>query len=236
MSGMRVLGLVPARGGSKGVPGKNIRLLAGKPLLQYTAEAALAASRLSRVILSTENEEIAEVGRRCGLEVPFMRPTALAADDTPTLPVVQDALRKLEAEGDAFDAVLILQPTTPLRRPEDIDGAIELLERTGADSVISFVDVGEKHPARMKFIDEEGRVTDPPFSERFEGQRRQDLPTLYLREGSIYLTRTRVIMEQNSVKGSDCRAWIVPSERTCNIDTEFDFFIAEQLLKLKNET
>src|SRR3954464_5723644 len=165
---MRVLGIVPARGGSKGVQRKNIRLLGGRPLLAYTAEVALMSCRLSRVILSTENEEIAEVGRRCGLEVPFMRPTALAADDTPTLPVVQDALRKLEAEGDTFDAVLILQPTTPLRRPEDIDGAIELLERTGAGSVISFVDVGEKHPARMKFIDEEGRVTDPPFSERFE--------------------------------------------------------------------
>jgi CMP-N-acetylneuraminic acid synthetase len=233
---MRVLGLVPARGGSKGVPGKNIRLLAGKPLLQYTAEAALGASGLSRVILSTENEEIAEVGRHCGLEVPFMRPVELAADDTPTLPVVQDVLRRLEAARDTFDAVMILQPTTPLRRPEDIDGAIELLERTGADSVISFVDVGEKHPARMKFIDEEGRVTDPPFSEQYEGQRRQELPKLYLREGSIYLTRTPVIMEQNSVKGSDCRAWIVPTERACNIDTEFDFFIAEQLLKMKNET
>lgn len=228
---MRVLGLVPARGGSKGVPRKNIRLLCGKPLLQYTAAAALAAKRLSRVILSTEDEEIAELGRRCGLEVPFLRPAELAADDSPMLPVVRHAVEWLEARGDRFDAICILQPTNPLRRPEDIDGAIELLEESGADSVISFVAVGDKHPARMKFITPAGRVIDPPFAEEVEGRRRQDLPRLYLREGSVYVTRTPIIMDQGSFKGSDCRAWIVPEERACNIDTPFDLFIAEQMLK-----
>ncbi len=232
---MRVLGLVPARGGSKGVPRKNIRLLGGKPLLQYTAEAALAARSLARVVLSTEDEEIAAVGRACGLDVPFMRPAELARDDTPSLPVVQHALRWLEAAGDRYDAVCLLQPTTPLRRAEDIDGAVELLERTGADSVISFVDVGEKHPARMKYIEADGRVIDPPFAEQFEGQRRQDLPKLYLREGSIYLTRVSVIMEQGSFKGHDCRAWLIPPERACNIDSLFDFFIAEQMLRRSSE-
>jgi len=228
---MRILGIIPARGGSKGIPRKNIRLLAGKPLLQHTVEAARAAKRLTRTVLSTDDPEIADVGRACGVEVPFMRPPELARDDTPTLPVLQDVVRHLEGLGDHFDAVLVLQPTNPLRRAEDIDGAIELLERTGADSVISFVDAGEKHPARMKFIDDEGRVTDPPFAEAFEGQRRQDLPKLYLREGSIYLTRHEVLMNQNSIKGRDCRAWIVAEERACNIDTLFDWFIAEQLLK-----
>jgi len=228
---MRVLGIIPARGGSKGIPRKNIRPLAGKPLLQYTTEAARKAKRLTRTILSTDDAEIAEVGRGCGVEVPFLRPPELARDDTPTLPVLQDALRRLEAAGDQFDAVLILQPTNPLRRPEDIDGAIDLLARSGADSVISFVDVGEKHPARMKFIDGEGRVIDPAFAEAFEGQRRQDLPALYLREGSIYLTRRDVLMNQNSIKGRDCRAWLIAEDRACNIDTLFDWFIVEQLLK-----
>ena len=228
---MRVLAIIPARGGSKGIPRKNIRLLAGKPLLQYTAEAARLAKRLTRTILSTEDREIAEVGRACGVEVPFMRPPELARDDTPTLPVLQDAVRRLEDSGDRFEAVMILQPTNPLRRPADIDGAVELLERTSADSVISFVDVGEKHPARMKFIDGEGRVIDPPFAETFEGQRRQDLPKLYLREGSIYLTRRDVLMNQNSIKGRDCRAWLIAEDRACNIDTLFDWFIVEQLLK-----
>ena len=230
---MRTLGVVPARGGSKSVLRKNITPLLGKPLLVYTAEAALAAKRLTRIVLSTEDEEIACVGRRCGLDVPLMRPQELADDETPTIPVLQDVVRKLQAAGEYYDAVFTLQPTTPLRRAEDIDGAIELLERTGADSVLSFVDVGEKHPARMKFIDSYGRVIDPSFSEQFEGQRRQDLPKLYLREGSIYLTRRAVLMEQNSLKGQDCRAWLIPQERACNIDTPFDLFLAEQMLKYR---
>ena len=140
-------------------------------------------------------------------------------------------MRKLEAKGERYDAVFILQPTNPLRRAEDIDGSIELLEASGADSVISFVDVGEKHPARMKFITSSGRVIDPPFAEAFEGQRRQDLPKLYLREGSVYLTRRAILMEHNSVQGHDCRAWMIPQERYCNIDTPFDLFIAERMLK-----
>lgn len=228
---MRVLGIVTARGGSKGIPRKNIVPLLGKPLLAYTAEAALTAKRLTHTVLSTEDEEIAQVGRACGLEVPFLRPVELARDDTPTIPVLQDVVRRLAEGGEHYDAILTLQPTTPLRRSEDIDGAIVLLEQTGADSVISFVDVGEKHPARMKFLTAEGRVLDPPFAEQFEGQRRQELPTMYLREGSIYLTRRDVLMQQHSLKGDDCRAWLVPVERACNIDTPFDLFLAEQLIK-----
>ena len=124
-----------------------------------------------------------------GIDVPFMRPAELAGDCVPTLPVLQHVIRTLEEQGEHYDAVLTLQPTNPLRRVSDIDGAIELLERSGADSVLSFVDVGERHPARMKSIDEQGRVSDPPFAESFEGQPRQQLTKLYLREGSIYLTR-----------------------------------------------
>jgi CMP-N,N'-diacetyllegionaminic acid synthase len=227
---MRVLGLVPARGGSKGVPRKNIRLVCGRPLLEYTAASARAARRLSRLVLTTDDDEIAGIGRGAGLEVPFMRPAELGRDDTPMIAVVQHAIAVLRDAGDEFDAVCLLQPTNPLRGHDDIDGAIALLEATGADSVLSFVDAGERHPARMKFVDEGGRVTDPPFAEEIEGQRRQDLPKLFLREGSIYVTRTPVLMEQGSFKGRDCRAWIVPEERACNIDTPFDLFIAEQLL------
>jgi CMP-N-acetylneuraminic acid synthetase len=230
---MTVLGIVPARGGSKGIPRKNIAFLLGKPLLAYTAEAALSAKLLTTTVLSTEDEEIARVGRECGLEVPFLRPQELAQDGSPTIPVLQDVVRKLEALGKRYDAVFILQPTSPLRRPEDIDGAVELLERTGADSVISFVDVGEKHPARMKFVSPDGRVSNPPFAEEYEGQRRQELPKIYLREGSIYLTRRAILMEDNSVQGCDCRAWIIPQERYCNIDTPLDLFIAEQMLKYR---
>ena len=230
---MRVLGVVTARGGSKGIPRKNIVPLLGKPLLAYTAESALSAKQLTRVVLSTEDEEIADIGRQCGLDVPFLRPSELANDDTPTIPVLQDVVRRLEKSGECYESVLTLQPTNPLRLAEDIDGSIELLEESGADSVISFVDVGEKHPARMKFVSPDGRVSDPPFAEEFEGQRRQDLPKIYLREGSIYLTRRAILMEHNSVQGRDCRAWIIPQERYCNIDTRLDLFIAEQMLKYR---
>jgi len=228
---VRVLGLIPARGGSKGVPRKNVRPLGGKPLLAWTVDEALAAPSLARVVLTTDDEEIAAVGRAHGAEVPFLRPAELARDETGSLPVVLHALEWLEQGGDRFDAVCLLQPTSPLRRAADIDGAVALLERTGADSVISFTPVGERHPARMKRLDDEGRVHDPPFAEAFEGQRRQELPPLYLREGSLYVTRREVLVDGGSFQGRDCRAWLVPEERAVNIDTPFDLLLAELLIR-----
>ena len=227
---LTVLGIVPARGGSKGIPRKNLALLAGRPLLAYTASAALRSNRLSRVVLSTDDQEIAAVGAGCGLDVPFMRPARLSGDEVRTIDVLEDVVSRLESAGERYDAVFTLQPTTPFRRPEDIDGPIELLEQTGADSVISLVDVGERHPARMKLVHPDGRVYHPPFAEPVECQRRQDLPRLYLREGSVYLTRRDVLMREHSIRGGDCRAWIVPRDRACNIDDPFDLFLAEQML------
>jgi CMP-N,N'-diacetyllegionaminic acid synthase len=233
---MQVLAIVTARGGSKGIPRKNLVPLAGKPLLAYTAEAALGSKRLKRTVLSTDDPEIARAGESYGLEVPFLRPAELAKDSTPTIPVLQDVVRRLESSGESYDAIFLLQPTNPLRTVDDIDGAIALLESTGADSVISFADVGERHPARMKWIDEEGRVIDPPFMEAAEGQPRQQLKRMFLRDGSVYLTRRDVLMCENSLKGRDCRAWIMPEERSRNIDNEFDLFIVEQMLKYNLES
>ena len=231
---MRVLGVITARGGSKGIPRKNLAVVGGKSLLAWTAEAARNAGRLDRVVLSTDDAEIAEHARALGIEVPFLRPAELALDSTPTIPVLQDVVRRLEQSGDNYDAVFTLQPTNPLRTSGDIDGAVALMEKTRSDSVISFVEVGERHPARMKYVDADGRVQDPPFAERFEGQPRQQLSPLYLRDGSVYLTRRNVLMDEGSIKGADCRAWIIPVERSCNIDTPFDLFIAEQLIKRMN--
>ncbi len=227
---MKTLGIITARGGSKGIPRKNLVLVNGKPLLWYSAAAALA-SRLDRVVMSTDDPEIAQAAKNMGIEVPFMRPEALARDETPTLPVLQDVVRRLENDGHVYDAIFTLQPTNPLRLVSDIDGAIELLETSGADSVIGFSDVGERHPARMKMIDAQGRVVDPPFSEKSEGQRRQDLDRYYLRDGSVYLTRRGVLMEKESIKGDDCRAWMIPAQRALNIDEPFDLFLCEQLLR-----
>jgi CMP-N-acetylneuraminic acid synthetase len=234
---MRVLGIVTARGGSKAVPRKNLALLGGRLLLSYTAEVVRASRLLTRTVLSTDDEEIAFVGRTLGLEVPFMRPAELARDDTPTVPVLQDVLRRLETAGECYDAVMTLQPTSPFRTAEDIDGSIKLLQNTDADSVISYVDVGGRHPARMSFVNSDGRVIKPPFSELFKGKQRQCWPKFYLREGSIYLTRREVLMERNMIDGDDCRAWLIPEERNCDIDSAFDLFLAEQMLcRLKSPT
>jgi CMP-N,N'-diacetyllegionaminic acid synthase len=228
---MRVLGVIPARGGSKGIPGKNLAPLQGRSLLGWTVATAAQSESLARVVLSTDDEAIATAGRALGVEVPFTRPDYLALDDTPTLPVLQHAVHCLEEKGDVFDAVFILQPTNPLRLPADIDGAIQLLQTSGADSVIGFTPVGDRHPARMKIVTANGRVSDPPFAEAFEGQPRQTLPEYFLRDGSVYVTRRQVLMDMNSIKGTDCRAWIVPEERAINIDTRFDLWLAGKMLE-----
>ena len=227
---MRVLGLVPARGGSKGVPRKNIRTLGGKPLLQYTAEAALASSLLSWTLLSTDDEEIAEVGRRCGLSVPFMRPAELALDTTPTLPVVQHAVSWMERQGEFFDAVCLLQPTNPFRRAEEIDGCIALLEESGADSVLTVLPVpAEHHPFWVYLRDESGRLrlstgeTAPP-------PRRQDLPPAFHREGSVYVTRRDVLMNESSLYGGHVEGFQVDSRRSVNIDDMEDWARAEMMV------
>ena len=188
---MRVLGIVPARGGSKGIPHKNITPLCGKPLLWYTAEAALAAQTLTDVVLSTDDEAIAEVGRRCGLEVPFLRPAELAQDTTPTLPVLQHAVHTLEAAGRSYDAVCLLQPTNPLRRAAHIDGCVRLLQEEQVDSVVTVLPVPHHYnPHWVLFADEDGRLYwsmgDPePIP------RRQLLPPAWHREGSVYVVRKR---------------------------------------------
>jgi CMP-N-acetylneuraminic acid synthetase len=227
---MRVVGLVPARGGSKGVPRKNVRLLGGRPLLAYTAEAARKARRLSRVVLSTEDPEIAEIGRRFGLEVPFLRPVDLARDETPMLPVVQHALRWLEDQGEQFDAVCLLQPTSPLRQPEDIDGCLERLEATQADSVITVLAVPAEHnPHWVYFLGEDGCIR-LATGEAAPISRRQDLPLAFHREGSVYVVRRDVVLIQNSLYGASIVGYEIDAGRSVNLDSLEDWARAERLL------
>jgi CMP-N,N'-diacetyllegionaminic acid synthase len=227
---IRVLGLIPARGGSKGVPRKNLQPLCGKPLLQYTAEAALAARLLSCVILSTDDEEIAEVGRRCGLSVPFMRPAELARNETPTLPVVQHAVLWMEAQGEKFDAVCLLQPTNPLRRPEHIDGCIELLESGDADAVITVLAVPEEHNPHWVYFRQEDGTLRLSTSESTPIPRRQDLPAAFHREGSVYVTRRDVIINEQSLYGRRLLGFPLESKQTVNIDSLEDLARASALL------
>lgn len=227
---MRVLGLIPARGGSKGIPRKNVRLLGGRPLLAWTVDAALAARRLTRVILSTDDREIADVGRALGVEVPFMRPAELARDDTPMLPVVQHALLSLEERGDRFDAVCLLQPTNPLRTAADVDACIDLLEHSGADAVMTILPVPhEYNPHWVYFQDGDGVLRlatglDSPIP------RRQDLPPAWHREGSVYVTRRDVVIEQGSLYGLRVIGYRADPARSVNVDEPDDWRRAEEAI------
>jgi CMP-N,N'-diacetyllegionaminic acid synthase len=223
---MNVLGIIPARGGSKGVPNKNIKLLCGKPLIAYTIEVA-KSSKLNKIIVSTDSELIAEIAKSFGADIPFIRPDELSSDTAKSLDVAIHALKEAEKiYKENFDAIMLLQPTTPFRTTEEINQAIMLLESNlDADSVISVEDVEGTHPARMKYL-REGVLVDPDFCEAYENQNRQELEKMYIRNGAIYLTRKHVFMT-NSYKGKKCLGLVMPSNRSINIDTLADFEYAE---------
>jgi CMP-N-acetylneuraminic acid synthetase len=213
------------------VPRKNARLLGGKPLLQYTADAALAARLLTRVVLSTDDAEIAEIGRRCGLDVPFLRPAELARDETPMIPVVRHALEAVEASDGAYDAVCLLQPTAPLRGSEEIDACIELLERGGADTVITVRRVPEEYnPHWVYFADESGALS-LSTGEAAPIARRQELPPAFHRDGAVYVARRAVVMERGSLFGDRVLGYVADREHTVNIDGPADWRRAEQLVE-----
>ncbi len=227
---MRIVGLITARGGSKGVPRKNIKLLAGKPLLAYTAEAALAARLLTRVVLSTDDEEIAAVGRACGVSVPFLRPAELAQDTTPTLPVLQHALRWLMNAGETFDALCLLQPTNPLRRAADIDACIELFIKQQADTVFTVLRVPAEHNPHWVYFKSEDGSLRLSTGEAVPIPRRQELPDAFHREGSVYVARTYNVLERNTLYGSRVVGYEIDPARSVNIDTLEDWRRAETLL------
>lgn len=228
---MKVLGLIPARGGSKGVPRKNIRLLNGKPLLAYTAESALQAKTLARVILSTEDEEIADIGRNCGLEVPFMRPLELAQDSTPSLAVVRHALLMLKEQGENFEAVCLLQPTNPLRRAEDIDACVTLFIESNADCVVSVLPVPHEYNPKWVFWKNGGGKMSLSTGDAEIIPRRQDLPRAFHRDGTVYITRSEIIINRQSLYGDNVQGFEMSPEFSVNIDTEEDWQAIERRIR-----
>lgn len=225
----RVLGIVPARAGSKGVPGKNIRPLAGRPLLEYAAQVATAAGVFDRVILSTDSTEIADVGRGAGLEVPFLRPAALAQDDTPMLPVLQHALSALAADGWIPDIIVLLQPTSPLRRPDHIRSAVRLLQETGADSIVSVVEL-PRHLSPDYVMRIEDGTLRPFLPDGLRVTRRQDARAAYVRDGTVYAFRRDTLERFGDIYGSDCRPLLLPAAESLTIDSWDDWQAAERLL------
>ena len=231
---MNILGVIPARGGSKSVPRKNITPVFGRPLIAYTIAAAQQSKELTHFLLSSDDDEIIAVAKQYGAPVPFIRPAVLATDQAPTLPVVQHAIRYMEEqEGIIFDYVVLLQPTTPMRTAEDIDTAVKKLVSTRADSVVSVCDVDAYHPARMRQIVDD-QLVELPIKEPKEMARRQDLPPVYIRNGAIYAVRRDLVIEGNSMIGMVSRPYVMPVEQSVNIDSPLDLLLAKHLMREEN--
>jgi CMP-N,N'-diacetyllegionaminic acid synthase len=225
---MNVLGVIPARGGSKGIPTKNLAPLCGRPLLAYTADAVNDSKKLTRTIVSTDDERIADCARSLGLEVPFIRPSSLAADDAPMLPVLQHVISAMRADGFETDMVVLLQPTSPLRRGQHIDAAIDWLQRVRGDSVVSVVEVPHQfNPISVMRVDE-GLLK--PFLEASAPTRRQDKPRLYARNGPAVLAVHARVIESGSLYGDESWPLIMTREDSIDVDSQWDLKMAEWAL------
>lgn len=231
---MKILAVIPARGGSKEIPRKNIKKIGGKPLIAYTIEAALKSKYLDRIIVSTDDEEIAEIAKKCGAEVPFIRPKELAEDDVPLVPdVLRHSVEELKRnENFDVDIIVMLQPTSPLRKTKYIDLAIEKLINTKCDWVVTVLKVNH-HPFRMRRM--KGDKLELLFAAKKTWAQRQDLPPVYYLTGALYATRKDVIMKKDVFQNKDWRGIAMEEEDGIDIDTLTDFLVVDAILKMRKE-
>lgn len=240
MDNRKILAVIPARGGSKGVPGKNIRTILDKPLIAYSIESSLKSKLIRDTVVTTDSPVIQEIAIRYGAQAPFLRPESLANDTALAVPTIQHAVNEMEKlKGFRYDYILMLQPTSPMKTSEDIDQALQRLIDEGADGLITVIDVDNNHPMKMKkFLGNDarsGQLVDyekPPF----ENCPRQLLPPVYIVNGAIYATKRDVFMNRNTFQGDYCIGHIMPKEKSINIDTEFDFMLAEFELKKRHQS
>lgn len=229
----KILALIPARGGSKGLPGKNIKEIAGKPLIVWTIQTALQSNWLDKIIVSTDNETIASVSREVGAEVPFMRPKHLANDKAKVIDVVLHAIDWFESQGENYDLLLLLQPTSPLRTVQDIENAIQLLFEKQAKAIISVCE-NEHPPYWSNTLPADHSMKN--FINFDAIKNRQELPTFYRLNGAIYLSEIDYLKQNKGFWGSQTYAYVMPKERSVDIDSLLDFKLAELLLNEKNNT
>ena len=220
---MSVLGLILARGGSKGIARKNIRNLCGKPLIAWSIEIAQNADSVEKVVVSTDDEEIAEIAQKYGAEVPFLRPAELAQDDTPSMAPVLHALEQLPK----FEMILLLQPTSPLRTTTDIDGIFKMCQERKAPAAVSICE-SSKHPNWMFSCSNDGKLS--PFTDNPIAMRRQDLDKIYTLNGSLYLAKTDWIQDNRSFLSPETVGYLMPPERSLDIDTMFEWSLVEFLM------
>ena len=228
---LKVLGVIPARGGSKTIPRKNIIPFAGKPLIAWTIECALEGQVAASMVLSTDDPEIAHVGEKFGVQVPFIRPPDLAKDETPTAPVVQHALRLMEKKNNQeYEYVIILEPTSPARRPEHIRGAMQLLVETGADSVSGISEVPH-HYSSQKILKKNAEnlitgINDTPISDMIH--RRQDLPVEYAFNGIVWACRAELLRNKKpSIWGKRNLGFVIDPKYAIDLDILLDWEIGE---------
>jgi CMP-N-acetylneuraminic acid synthetase len=222
-----IFAIIPARGGSKGLPGKNIKLFCGKPLLAWTIEAAKLSSYIGKVIVSTDSEQIAQTARDFGAEVPFLRPQELSTDDSDTVSVTLHALSCLKKDNYEPKLLVLLQPTSPLRLTEDIDNAIELFLGNGCDAVISVNKL--QHPIFWTFRISNSYL-DPLFGRDYLASRRQELPEIYAPNGAIYIVSIDAFLKHKSFYLDMTRPYVMPFQRSIDIDDEDDFLVAERFM------
>jgi CMP-N,N'-diacetyllegionaminic acid synthase len=231
----KILGIIPARGGSKGIADKNIRKLAGHSLLAYAQRSAEQSGMIDRLIVSTDSEQIASAAKELGLEVPFMRPAELAADDSPMLPVLQHALAQIEEEEWFPEIIVLLQATSPLRKAEHISAAINLLHKSKADSVVSVIEIPHLFaPQKALYIEDEGLKL---WLDDGKGiTRRQELKPSFAREGTVYAFWRRILIDKGSIYGDKCLPLVLPIEESLTIDSEEDWEKAEIILEERKDT
>lgn len=225
---MSLLAIIPARGGSKGIPRKNIKPLRGRPLIEWSILAARGASCIDRIVVSTDDDEIASVAHNSGAEVPFMRPAELAADGSPGIDPVLHVISVLPE----YDWILLLQPTSPLRNSEDIDGIWQFCQERSSPSAVSVCEVG-KHPYWTYQCDTFQRL-DPLIKDGPHAAQRQDLPPAYSLNGALYLARSDWLLERRNFVGPETLGYIMPLERSVDLDTPHDWRWAEFLIEQDN--
>lgn len=229
-----IVGVIPARGGSKRIPNKNIKEISKKPLIAYTIIESKKSKYLDRLIVTTDDERIAEISKSYGADAPFIRPKELAKDKSNVVDALIHAVKYLESEEKYFPGIIVLlEPTSPLRTVEDIDLAIKKHLETGADSVVGVVKGDNRHPLKAKLI-KNNKLVDYLFEER-KIIRSQDLPEVYFRNGAYYSVKKDVLMSMKTLYGKDTRPFIMPAERSIDINEELDFKIVEILLNNREE-
>jgi CMP-N-acetylneuraminic acid synthetase len=226
----KILGIITARGGSKRIPRKNVKLLAGKPLIAYTIIEAKKSEYINKLIVSTDDEEIAKISKEYSTEVPFMRPNELALDTTLSVDVLIHAVKFLE-DNNIFspDIIVLLEPTAPLRTVDDIDNGIQKHLETDADSVVGVIKGDNRHPLKAKIIDDD-KLKDYIFEEK-EILRSQDLPSVYFRNGAFYSVKKEVLINERTLYGEDTRPLIMNEINSFDINSDIDFKLAEIIIQ-----